>query len=126
MNRQVSGRTTGGAVVAGIFASMALWATAAGAQEVRSDFRDLREDRREVRQDTQEVRQDGHDMHRDRQALRKAMASGNHWTATRARRDLRADHREMRRDVHERRGDVRDLHHDRHGLHWDGHARRAG
>ena len=132
MKRQVSGWTTGVAVVAVIFASMALWATVAGAQEGRSDLRDFREDRRAVRQDTREVRQDGRDMYRDRHALRKAMASGNHEAAARARRDLRADHRQLRRDVHARRWDVRDLHDNQHGLRWrhglyrDAHDRRAG
>ena len=125
MNRQVSGWTTSLAVVVGIFATVALWVIAAWAQEVQSDFRDLREDRRELRQDEREVRQDRRDMRRHSQALRDLRASGDHGAAMRARRDLRADRREMRRDVHRLRGDKRELH-DRHGLHHDGHARRAG
>ena len=126
MNRHVSGWATGVAVVVGILATSAVWVIAAGAQEVRGDLPVLREDRQELRQDAREVRRDRRDMYHDREALRGAMAAGDHEGATRARRDLRADHREMRRDMHKLRGDARDLRHDRHGLHRDGCARRSG
>ncbi len=91
MNREISGWTTGVAVVTGIFAGIALWATVAGAQEIRDDLRDIRgdrqdirldtrdirEDRGEIRQDSREIRQDARELRRDRQTLREAIKSGD-------------------------------------------------
>ena len=53
-----AGHPTGVAVVTGIFAGIALWATVAGAQEVRDDLRDIRGDRQDIRQDTRDIRGD--------------------------------------------------------------------
>ncbi|HWN92460.1 MAG TPA: hypothetical protein VNQ15_13650, partial [Verrucomicrobiae bacterium] len=103
MNREISGWTTGVAVVTGIFAGIALWATVAGAQEVRDDLRDvrgdrqdirrdtrdIREDRREIRQDNREIRQDARELRGDRQSLRDAIKSGDPQAIRNARRELR-------------------------------------